>query len=151
MAEEEDVEQEQTEQSSLESLFPDGELDETLLKDHAQGVRRTLRKTTHFSRQAKPLKQSMTHVRKSVEKLLELASFTKALEEEDWSTFAGEPETVESCIRPFLSFYRSKGKLPSIELDQAVAFVLYMGVVEGLISLGTDLEMSRDTPRGMYP
>lgn len=146
-----EVDTEASEKMDLESLFPDGEIDEKQLKDHAQDVRRTLRKTTHFSRQARPLKESMTHVYKSIEKLQELASFSKGLEEGDWSTFANEPETVESCIKPFLSFYRSYGKLPDVELDEALAFILYMGVVEGLLALGTDLEMSRDTPRGSYP
>lgn len=147
---EEPVETATDETFSLEALVDDGELNENTLKDLAKGVRRTMRARKHFSRQDRPLKRSKPFVMESLNRLNSLTAFTKALEDGDWSDFAGAGKSVADCIDPFLSFYRSHGKLPDIELDAAVAYVLYVGVVERIIDLGTDLQLSTDTPRGSY-
>jgi len=135
----------------VEPLFPDGELDEQTLKDKAQKVRRTMRKAKHFSRQDKPLKRSRSLALESVEQLKTLASFQDGLEDGNWSVFAKQHETIADCIDPFYAFFRSHGKLPDIDPGEALALVLYTGVSEGTLDLGTTLEISRDTPRGSYP
>ncbi|MFB6347437.1 MAG: hypothetical protein ABEK50_17085 [bacterium] len=134
----------------LESLASDGELNESTLKDKAKKVRRTLRSTNHFSRQDRPLKRAEGFVIDSLERLRNLSAFQTAVEDQDWSDLVQAPEGVAQSIEPFLSFYRSHGKLPDIELDEALAYVLYVGVVKGEIFLGTDLQLSTDTPRGSY-
>lgn len=150
-AEQSNTETAKSKGSSLEPLFSDGELNEQALKEKARDVRRTMRKANHFSRQERPLQRARTHARKSVRQLQLLASFDRGLKTHDWSPLVDNPKAVAESIDPFLSFYRSHGKLPDIDLDEALAYVLYFAGVEGLIDLGTDLEMSRDTPRGYYP
>lgn len=140
-----------TARDEIDELITDGELDLDTLKEMAQGVRRTMRKAKHFSRQDRPLKRSRRMALQSLDNLVSLASFKKGIEEEDWSDLAGSTTALLQSLDPFLSFYQSHGKLPDVELQEALAYVLYVGVVEGRIDLGDDLEMSRDTPRGRYP
>lgn len=140
----------EVEEASISTLFDDGEIDETSLKDMAKKVRRTMRARKHFSRQDRPYKRSRAFASESLSRLKSLAAFSKGLEDNDWSDFAEADSAVAQAIDPFLSFYRSHGKLPDIELDEALAFVLYTGVVEGEIHLQSDLQLSSDTPRGSY-
>ncbi len=140
-----------TKKDTLEDLIDGEDLDLNTLKDMAKKVRRTMRKAKHFSRQDRPLKRSRQHALRCLENLSSLASFIKGLEEDDWVDLEKSTESVLQSLNPFLSFYRSHGKLPDLELQEALAYVLYVGVVEGQIDLGDDLEMSRDTPRGRYP
>lgn len=141
---------ESTEAYSLDALVDDGELHETNLKEMAKKVRRTMRARKHFSRQDRPLKRSRAFAIESLSNLKNLTAFSKGLQENDWSEFAEAGKSVADCIRPFLSYYRSHGKLPDIDLDEALAFVLYTGVVEGKLQLQSDLQLSSDTPRGSY-
>lgn len=135
---------------SLDALVEDGALNENNLKDMAQKVRRTMRARKHFSRQDRPYKRSQIFASKSLDQLKSVSAFSKGLEEDDWTDFANAGKTVADCIKPFLSFYRSHGKLPEITLEEALAFVLYHGVVQGEIQLQSDLQLSSDTPRGSY-
>ncbi len=97
------------------------------------------------------MKRSRSLALKSIEELKTLASFDKGVRDGDWSVFAKLDETIADCINPFYAFYRSHGKLPEIDLEEAVAYVLYVGIVHGRLDIGVDIEMSRDTPRGSYP
>lgn len=135
----------------LAELFSDGQINEQALKDKAQKVRRTMRKAKHFSRQDKPLKRSRSFALDSVDQLKELVSFDDGLKSGDWTVFAKQSDTIVDCIEPFYAFYGSHGKLPDIDLGEALAYVLYVGVFHGDLDLGLELEMSRDTPRGSYP
>lgn len=140
-----------TARDEVDELIVDGELDLNTLKEMAQKVRRTLRKTKHFSRQDRPLQRSRRMAQQSLDNMESLSSFKKGLKEDRWADFAESTTALLQSLEPFLSFYQSHGKLPDIELQEALAYVLYVGVVEGQIDLGDDLEMSRDTPRGRYP
>lgn len=140
-----------TKKDSLEDLIDGDELDLNTLKDMAQKVRRTMRKANHFSRQDRPLQRSRKHALRSLENLSSLGSFIQGLEEGNWGDLEDGTESILQALNPFLSFYRSHGKLPDLELQEALAYILYVGVVEGQIDLGDDLQMSRDTPRGRYP
>lgn len=140
-----------TAKDEIDELITDGELDLNTLKDMAQGVRRTMRKAKHFSRQDRPLQRSRRMALQALDNMESLSSFKNGLEENDWSDLAESTTGLLQSMDPFLSFYQSHGKLPDIELQEALAYVLYVGVVEGRIDLGDDLEMSRDTPRGRYP
>lgn len=140
-----------TKKDTLEELIDGEELDLNALKAMAKKVRRTMRKAKHFSRQDRPLKRSRQHALRSLENLSSLGSFIGGLEDDSWGDLEESTGSVLQSLNPFLSFYRSHGKLPDLELQEALAYVLYVGVVEGQIDLGDDLEMSRDTPRGRYP
>jgi len=140
-----------TKRDTLEDLIDGEDLDLNTLKEMARKVRRTMRKAKHFSRQDRPLKHSRKYALRSLENLSSLASYIHGLDEGNWSDLEESTGSVLQGLNPFLSFYRSHGKLPDLELQEALAYVLYVGVVEGKIDLGDNLEMSRDTPRGRYP